>query len=107
MLCDRAVAFGKDITSAQDMFDINFSNKSKVNMFIINLEDVLKMDKTLIKDVPPAPNTMKTLQLIWKKSDTDTLFLNHLSCTICLKTPPCLHYGLKPNKYSMKKIRNK
>lgn len=108
-LCDRAVLHGKDIISVQDVVDV-IKNKSKVNISLINEDDIIPYDELLKKEIKAAPNSMQIHQLIWSTEQSDKLFINYLSCNICYKNPPCYHYKLSPDNYIpivVKKINRK
>lgn len=98
---DRAVNFGKDILSAEDMIDVvSASANSKVSMYLITESDINKIDNLLTDNLKPTPNSSKIHQLIWSNLKNDKLFINYLSCTSCIVHPPCIHYPLKPDNFS-------
>lgn len=107
-MCDRTVGFGQDILSAQDVINTVVSNRdSKVNMYLISQEEIEKIDSVLPGNLKPAPNSNKIHQLIWNSSEKHKLFLNYLSCYSCKEDPPCKHYALQPNQYSVLANENK
>lgn len=97
-LCDRAVLHGRDIISAQDIFDV--ITKSNVNGYLVHENDIIYYDKLLKIDIKPAPNSVKIHQVIWSNNQSNKLFINYLSCNICYKEPPCYHYNLSPDNYN-------
>lgn len=69
-LCDRAVAQGKDITSAQDMINlVSNSVDSKINIFLVTEIQMTEIDKLIINNLKPAPNSTKIHQLLWKNKE--------------------------------------
>ena len=105
VLCDRAVAYGNDVTSAQNMMNVIINSRnSKINIFLVTENQIKKIDELIIKDLKAAPKSMKIHQLICKNTERNILYLNYLSCTDCLSFPPCIHYALNPCKYSTEPI---
>ena len=103
-MCDRAVARGKDVLSAEGMVNIiNTCQSQKIHAFVILQADIEKIDGILPPKMKSVSNTKRTFQVTWSKTNSNKLFLNSLSCSYCINNglydSPCTHFFLNLNDY--------
>ena len=73
---------------------VNKSPENKITIFPITIRDIEKIDLLIDPRIKAAPYSNKVFQIMWSKNNSEMLYLNSLSCSKYLKSPPCCHYSL-------------
>ena len=99
-MCNRAVGNEKDVICIDDIKGIVSANKDcKIKIFEVHESQMKEVDNQIMPDLKPIPKTRDIHQIIWSKENTETLYLNYLSCSKCIYLPPCTHFGLSPKSF--------
>lgn len=99
--CNRAVTYGKDVSSTQDMIDIvTSSEEAKVKMFSVSRKQIEDINLLIPKNLKVVPHTRSFYQVVWKKENLNTIYLNSLSCALCANNPPCKHFSLPVSNFT-------
>lgn len=101
---DSFVAYGYDITDASTAFKLLQESETKIKLFYIPYDSILKDSPDLV----PVPNTMKIHQIINNPDSENSILYRNLSC-FCQKTRPgfCNCFNVKPTNLLKKTAVNK
>ncbi|KAJ8688110.1 hypothetical protein QAD02_023905 [Eretmocerus hayati] len=107
-LCDSAVLKGQDVMFVDDIIKaVQASSGGKTSIFKITTDDITAISKTVNPEIDSAPNSQKIFQLLWTNETPDILHLNRLSCSECIKTPPCSHFALTPGIWEVESAKSR
>lgn len=90
---NQLVAEGTDLPTFQVLYDTLQRTCENVKLFLVNKEDIEKIDSLIEKDIPSCAGTMKIHQVVWRKQ-AQNLEMRRLSCFNCGTTKNCSHYGI-------------
>ena len=100
-ICDNAVLSGHDILTEYEIVEaVERLPNSKIKVLAISLADIEQIDKLINPDIKTAPKSTQIYQLLWI-SKPEKLFLNYLSCLQCIQNPPCKHFSLIENGWTL------
>jgi len=99
---DKLVALGKDLTSTQRLMDALVENTT-VKLFIVDGEQIERMESKIPQGISAIPNTMKLHQVIGSlplKSDEPILFL-FVREYVCLSVRQSFSLSVRPHFVSI------
>lgn len=76
---DKLVAYKHDIPSAETAYTLLTSQETEVKIFYIPIEDITKIQNTILDDLIPLPGTVKVHQVIVHNCDESILYRD-VSC---------------------------
>lgn len=90
---NQLVAEGTDLPTFQVLYDTLQRSCENVKLFLVNKEDIEKIDSLIEKNIPSYAGKMKIHHVVWRKQ-AQNLEMRRLSCFNCGTTKNCSHYGI-------------